>query len=123
MSWKVKVPVFKLSRRMTPRFCGKSQVVVRLARVCICRSRAARAFPGARIPCHERSDMRPRRARVGSLELPWCCWSVCKRVPPLDACAASAASLLNRLRTRATLASRSSVMVRSAALAAHASSG
>ena len=46
----------------------------------------------------ERSTRRRPRtpSRVGALEPPWCRWSVCNRVPPLDACAASTASLLNR---------------------------
>jgi hypothetical protein len=30
-------------------------------------------------------------SRVGALEPPWCRWSVCNRVPPLDACDASTA--------------------------------
>ena len=32
---------------------------------------------------------------------PWSCWSVCNRVTPLEACAASAAGLTNRLASRA----------------------
>ena len=43
------------------------------------------------------TQRRPRRPlRASALEPPWRLWSVCKRTPPLDACAASAASLLNR---------------------------
>ena len=43
----------------------------------------------------ERSTRRRPRApsRVGALEPPLCRWSVCNRVPPLDACAATAADL------------------------------
>ena len=39
----------------------------------------------ARTPTSERG--------LGALEPPWCRWSVCNRVPPLDACAATAADL------------------------------
>ena len=40
------------------------------------------------------TGLRPRTpSRVKSLEPPWCCWSVCSRVPPLEARGARGARL------------------------------
>ena len=58
---------------------------------------------GVRVLPHKRSARRRSRtpSRVSALEPPWCCWSVCNRVPPPEACAASTAGLTNRSASRA----------------------